>query len=260
MKVTAAVKASLQRILKQQTEQELSARETELAEHISERDRLRQQLEADAAADAAEQSRHDAALAALAEFGAKYSIEERTSVRGVVDEGRRLSAEANRRPEFVRYGKGESPRERLVSGCRDLLVQNDLTCTGLELQGATIALADAEEEISRSALRAADARRDRLELLGSIQRQFGPEGARWRRVESGDDEVSVDGLQDAAGNPAVHPENVAFLNRQLAPLNRRIREYRQQSEGEGLQLLRDAVAKAEADLVAVELRAVESEV
>ena len=259
MKVTSAVKASLQRILKQQTEQELSARETELAEHISERDRLRQQLEADAAADAAEQSRHDAALAALAEFGAKHSIEERTSVRGVVDEGRRLSAEANRRPEFVRYGKGESPRERLVSGCRDLLVQNDLTCAGLELQGATIALADAEEEISRSALRAADARRDRLELLGSIQRQFGPEGGRWRRVESGD-EVSIEGLQDAAGEPAIHPENLAFLNRQLAPLNRRIREYLQQLEGSEVQRLRDAVAKAEGALAVVEAKAIESEV
>ena len=259
MKVTAAVKASLQRILKQQTEQQLSARETELAEHISERDRLRQQLEADAAADAAEQSRHDAALAALAEFGERYSFEERNSIRSVVQEGRQLSQEANRRPEFVRYGKGESPRERLVEGCRDLQIQSDLTCAGLELQGATIALADAEEEISRSALRAADARRDRLELLGSIQRQFGREGGRWRRVESGD-EVSIEGLQDAAGEPAIHPENLAFLNRQLAPLNRRIREFRQQSEGEGLQLLRDAVAKAEGALAAVELKAAESEV
>lgn len=259
MKVTSAVKASLQRILRQQTEQELATRETELAEHIAQRDRLRRQLEEDAAADAAEQSRHDAALAALAAFGEKYSFEERNSIRSVVQEGRQLSQDANRRPEFVRYGKGESPRERLVEGCRDLQIQSALTTARAALQEAAKALATVQESSGILALRAADARRDRLELLGSIQRQFGREGGRWRRIESGD-EVLIAGLQDAAGEPAIHPENLAFLNRQLAPLNRRIREYLRQLEGSEVQRLRAALAKAEGDLVVVEAKAIESEV
>jgi hypothetical protein len=146
-----------------------------------------------------------------------------------------------------------------VEGCRDLQIQSALTTARAALQEAAKALATAQDASGKLALRAADARRDRLELLGSIQRQFGREGGRWRRVESGD-EVSIEGLPDAAGEPAIHPENLAFLNRQLAPLNRRIREHRQQLEGADIARLRDAVAKAEADLVAVELRAVESEV
>ncbi len=259
MKATSAVKASLQRILKQQTEQNLSTQETELAEHITEREALRLRLADDAAANAAEQARHDAALAALAEFGERYSFEERNSIRSVVQEGRQLSQEANRRPEFVRYGKGESPKERLVEGCRDLRIQSALTTARAALQEATKSLATAQEASGILALRAADARKDRLELLGSIQRQFGREGGRWRRVESGD-EVSIEGLRDAAGEPAIHPENLAFLNRQLAPLNRRIREYLQQLEGSEVQRLRAAVAKAEGALAVVEAKAIESEV
>jgi hypothetical protein len=259
VKVSSAVKATLQRILKQQTEAELSAKEAELAEHIETRNRLRQQLEADAAADAAEQSRHDAALAALEDFGKRHSWEERNSVRAVIQEGQRLSAEANRKPEFTRYLTGESPREGLIRGCRDLSIQGELGLASLGLEFAVRELAAEEQKIAAAALRAADARKDRLELLGSIQRQFGREGGRWRRVESGD-EVSIEGLQDAAGEPAIHPENLAFLNRQLAPLNRRIREYLQQLEGSEVQRLRAAVAKAEGALAVVEAKAIESEV
>jgi len=259
MKVSSAVKATLQRILKAQTEQELSSREAELAEHIETRNRLRQQLKAAAESDSAEQARHDAALAALEDFGKRHSWEERNSVRAVIQEGQRLSAEANRRPEFVRYPKGDSPREGLIRGCRDLSLQGDVGVASLGLEFAVQELAEAEQKIAATALRAADARKDRLELLGSIQRQFGTEGGQWKRIEAGD-EVSIEGLQDAAGEPAIHPENLAFLNRQLAPLNRRIREYLQQSEGSEVQQLRAAVANAEAALATVQERAIASEI
>jgi len=259
MKVSSAVRQSLQRLLKAQTEQELSAKEAELAEHIENRNRLRQQLEDDAAADAAEQARHGAALAALEDFGKRHSWEQRNSVREVIREGQRLSAEANRRPEFVRYSKGASPREELIRGCRDLSIQGEFGLASLGLEFAVQELAEAEQKIAAAALRASDARRERLEILGGIQRQFGTAGGRWNRSESGD-EVSIEGLQDAAGEPAIHPENLAFLNRQLAPLNRRIREYLQQSEGEELQRLRAAVANAEAALATVQERAIASEI
>jgi len=259
MKVSSAVRQSLQRLLKAQTERELSSREAELAEHIETRNRLRQQLKAAAESDSAEQARHDAALAALEDFGKRHSWEERNSVRAVIQEGQRLSAEANRRPEFVRYPKGDSPREGLIRGCRDLSLQGDVGVASLGLEFAVQELAEAEQKIAATALRAADARKDRLELLGSIQRQFGTEGGQWKRIEAGD-EVSIEGLQDAAGEPAIHPENLAFLNRQLAPLNRRIREYLQQSEGSEVQQLRAAVANAEAALATVQERAIASEI
>lgn len=260
MKVTSAVKASLQRILKQQTEQELSARETELAEHITEREALRLQLADDAAANAAEQARHDAARVALSEFGERHSWHQRNEDRELIAEGRRLCEAVNRPPVFVRYAPGYSPKERLVEGCRDLQIQSALTTARAALQEAAKALATAQEASGILALKAADARRDRLELLGSIQRQFGREGGRWRRIESGDEVFSIEGLRDAAGEPAIHPENLAFLNRQLAPLNRRIREYLQQLEGSEVQRLRAAVAKAEGALAVVEAKAIESEV
>jgi hypothetical protein len=259
MKAATAVKQKLQQLLRQQSEQELSARETELAEHITEREALRLRLADDAAANAAEQARHDAARAALAEFGERHSWQQRNEDRELIAEGRRLCEAVNRLPAFVRYAPGYSPKERLVGGCKDPQIQSALTTARAALQEAAKALATVQESSGTLALRASAARRDRLELLGSIQRQFGREGGRWRRVESGD-EVSIEGLQDAAGEPAIHPENLAFLNRQLAPLNRRIREYLQQLEGSEVQRLRAAVAKAEGALAVVEAKAIESEV
>ena len=260
MKISAAVKAAVQKLAKQQTEQELSAREKELAEHITTREQLRQQLAADAESDAAEQRRYDAAREALVEFGRIHSWEQRNSSRELAAEGLRLAAAVQQAPKMVSYSRGCSPREFLVKSCRDSSLQAERQAAVVACAAAVAELEEHETADSAAAELASVARRERLGILGSIRQQFGAEGGRWVRTETESGEIEIQPLQNLVKEPAIHPENAAFLNRQLSPFNRRIREYRARMNSEELPQLQAAVASCRSVLNEVESRMMQSEI
>jgi len=260
MKISAAVKEAVRRLAKQQADAELSAREKELAEHMTQRQQLRLQVAADLESDAAEQLRYDSAREALAEFGRVHSWEQRNSNRELVAEGQRLAAAVQQKPRMASYSRGCSPRELLVEGCRDSSLQSGRAAAVVAYAAAAADLEEHEAADSAAAEQAAVARRERLEVLGSIRQQFGAEGGRWVRVESESGEIEIQPLQNLLKETTIHPQNLAFLNSQLAPFNRRIQEHLARLNSEELPRLQAAVASCRSALGEVESRMMESEI
>jgi len=221
--VAKAVRDLVRRLTEQRATQEMSAAEAEMMEHVAERQALRQQMQEDAAADMQARNEHEQARQALQEFGERYSYQERNSNREIVQRQMRLSATMNKPLVLARYSPGCSPRDLLIRGCKDLHLQQQWATASEAFERASEAVRVAELQMQTAMSRAADARRDRVEILGSIRRQYGSEGTKWRRVDQ-DDQVSIVAVVSADGNPLMHEQNVEFLNCQLARPNREIRQ------------------------------------
>lgn len=249
----------VRRLTQQRAEQEMSAAESAMAEHVAERQALRQQMQEDAAADEQARNEHEAARQALQEFGERYTYQQRNEVREVVQEGMRLAAAVNRPLVLARYSPGGSPRDRLVRGCRDLNLQQQWTAAVAALEQATEAERAAGQAAGQAMSKAADARRERVEIMGRIRQQFGAEGGRWRRVEQAD-QVTVEAIMGADGKtPLVHPENIDWLNSNLCRPNRVIREAAAVMAAESGESLSLALQAAREALGRVETRMIESE-
>jgi hypothetical protein len=248
----------VRRLTQQRTDQEMSAAESEMAEHVVERQALRQQMQEDAAADEQARNEHEAARQALQEFGERYTYQQRNEVREVVQEGMRLAAAVNRPLVLARYSPGGSPRDRLVRGCRDLNLRQQWAAAVAALERATEAERAAGQAVGQAMSKAADARRERVEIMGRIRQQFGAEGGRWRRVEQAD-QVTVEAVMGADGKPLIHESNIQFLNGNLCRPNRVIREAAAVMAAENGESLSQALQAAREALGRVEARMIESE-
>lgn len=247
------------RLREQQFRQTADAEEKELRQHIASRAALRRNMDEDDRFNAAAESEHDAARAALQAFGQKYSWSQRNSDRDIVAEGARLSAAANRPVVLRKYEAGHSPRELLIRGCRDLSLQERLQEAGEAWKALWQRKVELESKAGVASDRAAQGRRERVELLGRIRSQFGPEGERWRRVEQ-DDQVSIVAVVGADGKPLVHPENLTHLNNQMLRANREIREAASALAAANCDRLVREMAEAGRVVESLEQQAVESEV
>lgn len=246
------------RLREQQFRQNCDVAERELRQHIESRAALRENMAEDDRFNAAAQAEHDAAREALQAFGRKYSWEQRNSEREVVAEQARLSTAANRPLILRTYSTGHSPRELLIRGCRDAELQQRLQAAGEAWRALREQQSRKELEAGQASDRAADARRERVDILGRIRSQYGPEGDRWRRVEQ-DDQVSIVAICELNGTPRIHPQNLEFLNNQLVRANRIIREAAAVMAADNGQLARDLAASSRAVELA-EQSCVDSEV
>lgn len=255
---TKGIRDLVRRLTQQRTEQEMSAAESEMAEHVAERQALRQQMQEDAAADEQARNEHEAARQALQEFGERYTYQQRNEVREVVQENIRLCELVNRPLKLSRYSPGGSPRERLVRGCRDLNLQQQWTAAVAALEQATKDERAAALAVGQAMSKAADARRERVEIMGGIRQQFGSEGTKWRRVEQAD-QVTIEAVLGVDGNPLIHESNIQFLNNSLCRPNRVIREAAAVMASENGETLSQALQAAREALGRVEARMIESE-
>lgn len=195
----------IRRMKDQRSRQDLDDAERELAEHIAGRSALRENMAEDDRFNQAAQAEHDASREALQAFGKRYSWDQRNSDVQVVAEQARLSAAANRPLILREYAAGHSPREILICGCRNTDLQRNLQAA----QGAWRALWEqhsrCEIASGRASEKASDARRERVDVLGRIRSQYGPEGGRWRRVEE-NDQVSIEAVCEPDGTPRIHAQ------------------------------------------------------
>ena len=246
------------RMREQQSRKDCEAAERELAQHVASRAALRENMAEDERCNAAAQAEHDAAREALQAFGRKYSWEQRNGEREVVAEQARLSAAANRPLVLRKYSAGHSPRELLIRGCRDVELQQRLQAAAEAWRALWDLHSRKEIEAGKASEKASDARRERVDILGRVRSQYGPEGCRWRRIEQ-DDQVSITGVCEPDGTSRIHPQNLEFLNNQLVRPNRIIREAAAVMAADNGQLTRDLAAAANAVELA-EQSCVDSEV
>jgi hypothetical protein len=147
----------------------------------------------------------------------------------------------------------------LIRGCRDLSLQERLQEAGEAWKALWQRKVELESKAGVASDRAAQGRRERVELLGRIRSQFGPEGERWRRVEQ-DDQVSIVAVVGADGKPLIHPENLTHLNNQMLRANREIREAASALAAANCDRLVREMAEAGRVVESLECEAVESEV
>ena len=253
MSTIASARKALAAILKRHETVQATTAEREMMEHLERRNKLRVELQTGQSARKHEEQEHTENLAALHSMGEKYTHAERDSNAAVRDECTRLAKLVNnRRTCFT----SSTAAEQLVANCLDVELQEQARIASENLQEAKRALQDARQQESTNWEAMSQAQRDLVETLGTVCRQFGPEGGRWRKTED-EHGVSVESVARYTDG-GIHPENIAFFNQNLARPNRTIREGR--AADFGIDRLTADVAALEEQLAVVHAAMVASDI
>lgn len=215
--------------------------ETEISPE-TERQRLQQQMQRDAASNAKAEEQH-----------AKLWDERRTlthEFKRLGRLGKALPKENHDRyehlvktlggsPKLIEYPAGCSPAEKLVDSCEDEDLRHQLEVLTAHLDDAEKALNSFNARVESLGSEAYKGRTQQKEQLGRIKNQFGTEGQRWKAIWREDGAVEVVGV----GESAVHQNNISDLNQNLARGNRPIRAFHNaETSDETLKATRDELA------------------